>query len=59
LGSWCCSIVYISYYSVHGGRSNAGNDCGVFYVVANGGASAINWYVGAALSFSNYMKTIK
>ena len=48
-----------SYYARRGGRSGNGVVCGSFFVVALSTASNIDWDAGAALSFSNHMKTIK
>lgn len=48
-----------SYYARRGGRSGNGVVCGSFYVVALSTAFNIDWDAGAALSFSNHMKTIK
>ena len=38
-----------SYYSLRGGRSISGADCGVFYVHANASAVTTNWSFCAAL----------
>ena len=48
-----------SYYILRGGNSDNGAVCGMFYVSAGRPTSNAGWAFGAALSFSNHMKTIK
>ena len=48
-----------SYYAYRGGPSSDGVDCGAFFILARRDAFTAYWHFGAALSFSNYMKTIK
>ena len=41
--------IITSYYTLRGGRSSAGTDCGTFYVIAGYGAGFTDWHIGAAL----------
>ena len=58
MGYWCCSII-VTHYTTRGGDSSSSSYSGIFSVFAYYDDSYARWYLGAALSFSNYMKTIK
>ena len=54
-------LYYIAsyYYAYRGGYCRDGDLCGIFFFHVHNVSTSVSWGIGAALSFSNHMKTIK
>jgi len=55
------ALLYIAsyYYAYRGGYCRDGDLCGIFFFHVHNVSTSVSWGIGAALSFSNHMKTIK